>query len=177
MRVLGAAEGCAVGAGGGRGAAGRAGLVSLSAALAELLAAVLADASTADSAALAVDEAVIAALAEGASEPDVAVVGAGRGKIGSSPSQRGLRQMITAIPHATKSSSIAMNAKSFCFGDGPRTRTTRVGVLARRGLSGRSGIRIVSCATPRWGNARGVCGYDGLAGAAFRCGPDGGWPG
>lgn len=157
MRVFGGApEACAVGGGVGGGAAGRAGLLSLRAALAELLAAAmaaLADASPPGTAALAVDEAVMAGLAEGASElvaPDVEAVGAGIGKIGSSPSQRGFRQMITAIPHATKSSSIAMKATSFCFGDGPRTRTTRVGVLARRGLSGRSGIRIVICATPRW---------------------------
>jgi len=65
---------------------------------------------------------------------------------GSRPSQRGFRQMIMAMPHAVKSSSIAMKATSFCFIDGPRARTTRVGVFWRRGLTaltGRSGIRIV----------------------------------
>ena len=64
---------------------------------------------------------------------------------GSIPSSFGLRQMITAMPHAVTRSSIAMNATSFCFVDGPRWRTTMVFVLARRGFTGRSGIRIVSC--------------------------------
>jgi hypothetical protein len=61
----------------------------------------------------------------------------------SSPSQRGFRQMITAMPHAVTSRSIAMNARSFCFADGPRGRTTTVAVLPRRGFTGRSGMRIV----------------------------------
>jgi hypothetical protein len=68
------------------------------------------------------------------------------GMFGSSPSQRGWRQMITAIPHAVTSSNIATKAASFCFIDGPRARTTIVGVLARRGTIGRSGMRTVICA-------------------------------
>ena len=77
------------------------------------------------------------------------------GTVGSSPSQRGLRQMITAMPHAVTSRSIVMNAMSFCFADGPRGRTTSVGVLPSRalrapgGTGGRSGMRIVGCAAPR----------------------------
>ena len=67
----------------------------------------------------------------------------------SSPSNRGFRQMITAMPHAVTSNSIAMNASSFCFADGPRERTTTVAVLPRRGFTGRSGMRMVICGPPR----------------------------
>lgn len=67
----------------------------------------------------------------------------------SSPSNRGFRQMITAMPHAVTSNSIAMNASSFCFADGPRGRTTTVAVLPRRGFTGRSGMRMVICGPPR----------------------------
>lgn len=67
----------------------------------------------------------------------------------SSPSNRGFRQMITAMPHAVTSNSIAMNASSFCFADGPRVRTTTVAVLPRRGFTGRSGMRMVICGPPR----------------------------
>lgn len=101
---------------------------------------------------------------------------------GSRPRSRGLRQMITAMPQAVTSTSIAMKATSFCFADGPRGRITIVGVLPRRMLpAGRSGMRIVMCPAPRGctGNACGVNGCDAAWGpelgcpGAMPCGPDG----
>ena len=119
-----------------------------------------------------------------------AEVGGATGCAGSRPIQRGLRQMITAMPHAVTRSSIAMKARSFCFADGPRGRTTSVGVLPRRaliafapgGTSGRSGMRIVICAAARGfiggvangGGALAVCGPD--PGCPMSCGPDGARP-
>lgn len=99
-----------------------------------------ADADADEAAALA----EVAALGErapvaGDAEADADGAGAGR----SSPRRPGLRQMITAIPQAVTSRSIAMNATSFCFAEGPRRRMTIVGIFARRMLTGRSGIRIV----------------------------------
>lgn len=66
---------------------------------------------------------------------------------GSRPTHAGRCQITTAIPQAVKSMSIAAKATSFCRAEGPRARTTTVGVLGRRGLIGRSGIRTVMCAT------------------------------
>jgi len=83
--------------------------------------------------------------------PIDAALDGGRGTVGSRPSQRGFRQMMTAIPQAVTRRSIAMKARSFCLADGPRGRTTSVGVLPRRGFNGRSGMRIVICATARAG--------------------------
>jgi hypothetical protein len=89
---------------------------------------------------------------------------------GSSPRSRGLRQMITAMPHAVTSKSIAMNATSFCFAEGPRIRMTTVGVLARRGFStGRSGMRIVICGPLRAGNGAGVNGCEAASGPELGC--------
>ena len=78
---------------------------------------------------------------EGAAGADV--VADGPPPSASRPSQRGLRLMITAMPQAVTSINIAMNATSFCFAEGPRGRTTTVGVLPRRGFIGRSGMRTV----------------------------------
>ena len=78
----------------------------------------------------------------------------------SRPSQCGLRQMITAMPQAVTSKSIAMNARSRCLVDGPRGRTTMVGVLPRRAFTGRSGMRIVICGPPRGCTGMG-CGVAG----------------
>ena len=89
----------------------------------------------------------------------------------SSPSHR-LKKMIPATPAAVQSTSIAAKATSFCVAEGPRGRTTTVAVFPRRGLSGRSGIRIVICparaGANEWG---GVCGY-ATAGDTFGCGPE-----
>ena len=59
----------------------------------------------------------------------------------SSPSQLGLRHTMTAVPTAVTRRSIAMNTASFWKVDGPRGRTTTVGV---RGRLGRSAIGTVN---------------------------------
>ena len=124
----------------------------------------------------ALDAAAEPAPLTGAAEAEAEGVG---GASESSPRSPGLRQMITAMPQAVTIRSIAMNATSFCFADGPRGRMTIVGVLARRGFTGRSGMRIVMCPRPEGGNGCGVNGCDATCGpelgwaGATPCGPDG----
>ena len=127
----------------------------------------------------ALAEPVVAPVVDGTSAPvaDGTEVDTDGDGPESSPSKRGFRTMITAIPQAVQSRSIAMNAMSFCFAEGPRGRTTIVGVFPRRGLSGRSGMRIVIWPGRAGANAcGGVCGY-ATAGAADGCGPELGWAG
>ena len=57
------------------------------------------------------------------------------------PKSCGARQMTMPRPMRLTSKSITENTASFCRVDGPRGRTTTVGVRGRRG---RSGMRIVS---------------------------------
>lgn len=102
-----------------------------------------ADEADADEAAPLAEVAALGEMAPVAGDADADGAGAGAGR--SSPRRPGFRQMITAIPQAVTRRSIAMNATSFCFAEGPRRRMTIVGVFARRMLTGRSGIRIVIC--------------------------------
>lgn len=92
----------------------------------------------------------------------VVATAVGGGALGTRPSHPGFRQMMTAIPHAVTSTSIAMKATSFCAALGPRGWTTTV---IARGRRGRSGIRIVGCIAPRGtANGGGVNGCDGTWG-------------
>lgn len=119
--------------------------------------------------------AVSATDAGGATGTTFAGVAAAARSGGTRPSHPGFRQMMTAIPHAVTRTSIAMNATSFCAALGPRGRTTTV---IARGRRGRSGMRIVGCATPRCtGNGGGVYGDGiGVTGAS-EPGPELGMPG
>ena len=100
---------------------------------------------------LAVD---VVLAAGGAAEGGAVTIDEGKGKAAlalgtggtSIPINAGFLQMITAMPTAVTRRSAAMNARSFCFGDGVRLRTTIVADFCRfgwSGLTGRSGIRIV----------------------------------
>ena len=97
------------------------------------------DAALALALVVAVDAALAVVIAEG--NADIAgfvVVGAG---FGPRPKSCGARQSTMPRPMRLTRMSIAENTMSFCRVDGPRARTTTVGVRGRRG---RSGMRIVS---------------------------------
>ena len=111
---------------------------------------------------------------------------------GASPKRCGAFHMTMPSPHTLTSISMTTKTAIFCRVDGPRLRTTTVGLLGRRG---RSGMRIVSAICPGLGrparpggtgNGIGVltADMDGAAGmppsgewigGCARCGPDECW--
>lgn len=151
-----------------------------------------------DADAAALTEAEGAAVAEAVAEA-VAVVIAGaaetRGFVDvgcafdPNPKSCGARHRTIPRPMRLTRTSMMEKTKNFCFVDGPRARTTTVGVRGRRG---RSGMRIVSATCPgRTGgnpsatgsNACGVFPVGACAGAACippelgvrtACGPEDG---
>jgi hypothetical protein len=87
----------------------------------------------------AAGNAVVAAVEAGAIvTAGLAVVGCG---FGPKPKSCGARHKTIPSPMMLTSRSMTEKTKSFCRVDGPRERTTTVGV---RGRLGRSGMRIVS---------------------------------
>lgn len=153
----------------------------------------------ADGAALGADAALAVAAvvgvavvvaAGGAVTAGFAVVATAGAVFGPKPKSCGARHKTIASPIKLTSTSMTEKTKNFCRADGPRGRTTTVGVRGRRG---RSGMRIVSATCPgRTGgrpsaaglNACGVfpvapCGGTARIppelGVPTRCGPDDGW--
>lgn len=125
----------------------------------------------------------------------VTIVGGGGGGttfgFGARPKRCGAFHMTIPSPHTQTRSSMMANTATFCRVEGPRLRTTTVGLFGRRG---RSGIRMVSGICPGLGrppspggtgNGIGVltgddagaatippCGE--LIGGCARCGPEDG---
>lgn len=134
----------------------------------------------------AVAEAVAVVIAGAAETTGFVVVGCA---FEPKPKSCGARHSTIPRPMRLTRTSMMEKTKSFCFVDGPRARTTTVGVRGRRG---RSGMRIVSATCPgRTGgnpsatgsNACGVLPVGACAGAArmppelgvpTACGPDDG---